>query len=115
MMKTLGMGASHRLNVTNINRYVRMGRIGNYALGYKEDDIFYVCYVGRSDTDLNVRLKEHIDENSDYEYFKFKYAETVADAYMTECRNFHDFPNENNKNHPAKPEDYVGKCPVCSE
>ena len=62
-----------------------------------------------------VFLKEHIDENSDYEYFKFKYAETVADAYMTECRNFHDFPNENNKNHPAKPEDYVGKCPVCSE
>ena len=46
MMKTLGMGASHRLNVTNINRYVRMGRIGNYALGYKEDGIFYVCMLG---------------------------------------------------------------------
>ena len=114
-MTTLGMGVSRRLSLINIDRYIKSGSKGNYALGYKEGNAFYVCYVGRSDVDLNARLKDHIDENSDYVYFKFKYAATVEDAYKMECRNFHDFPNKNNKSHPAKPKGYRGNCPVCGK
>ena len=114
-MKTLGMGVIHRLNAINIDCYVKSGSKGNYALGYKEGNDFYVCYVGRSDTDLNRRLKDHIGENPDYVYFKFKYATTVEDAYKLECRNFHDFPNENNAAHPAKPKGYGGNCPICGD
>lgn len=114
-MKSLGMGQSHRFLRENIDRFVKKSQIGNYALGYVEAGIFYVCYVGRSDTDLNLRLKEHLDENSDYEFFKFKFAKTVIDAYEMECRNYHDFPNNNNKIHPEKPKGYIKrcKCPVC--
>ena len=107
------MCVSRRLNLINIERYVRSGRKGNYALGYKEGDTFYVCYVGRPD--LKARLKDHIDENPDYANFKFQYAATVEGAYKMECRNFHDFPNENNIAHPAKPKGYRGNCTICGD
>ena len=114
-MNNLGMGRSRKLTRENIDRFVKQGQIGNYALGYVEAGTFYVCYVGRSDTDLNLRLKDHLDENPDYECFKFKYAATVIDAYEMECRNYHDFPNSNNIIHPVKPKGYTNKCncPVC--
>lgn len=117
------MGISYDLTYDEIDRLVADGRKGNYAFGYLDErGAFVVRYIGRSDSDLKEWIKHGIgDMESDkalrYERFKFSYADTVIDAYEKECRNYHDFGGENNllvnKDHPAKPEGYKGKCPVC--
>lgn len=63
MRKSLGMGSdSYKLDLVTVNSNVEEKKIGNYALGYKKDGIFYVKYVGRSDSDLRKRIKGHIGE-----------------------------------------------------
>lgn len=48
---------------TNVDRNVDC-RPGNYRLVSKEtDNKYYAFYVGKSDTDLNRRLKEHLSPN----------------------------------------------------
>lgn len=124
-MATLNMGISYALTYDEISRLVADGRKGNYAFGYLNDrGAFTVRYVGRSDSDLKNRIKHGItdmeaDKTLRYERFKFSYAGTVEEAYNKECRNFHEFGGLEgwlvNKVHPAKPEGYDGKCPICGE
>ena len=119
------MGFSYALTNEEIERIVGENRIGNYALGYlNAKATFIVRYVGRSDTDLRERIKHGIvdmeaDSSCRYERFKFSYAENVQEAYEKECRNYHDFGGDRGKLrntiHPAKPEGFNGKCPVCRE
>lgn len=72
-----------------INKLVAKDRIGNYGLGYTDEKgSFIVQYVGRSDTDLNGRLKQHVGH---YFQFKFRYAATAKEAYAKELRNYTDF------------------------
>ena len=101
----------YQLNNENIDKYVKDKSIGNYLLGYKSNQKFMVEYVGRSDTNLNSRLKDWVDKG--YKEFRFLYAKDDVAAYYEECCNFHDFKNDINQNHPAKPKgnDKV-KCPV---
>lgn len=124
-MATLNMGRSYELTYDNINDNIEIGRIGNYAFGYLNDvGRFVVRYVGRSDTDLNDRIKHGIrDMEADltlrYERFKFSYADSALEAYEKECRNYHDFGGDEgllkNEDHPAKPKGYRGVCPVCNK
>ena len=124
-MATLNMGRSYELTTENINDNIEEGRIGNYAYGYLNDiGRFVVRYVGRSDTDLNDRIKHGITEMADdpslrYERFKYSYADSAIEAYEKECRNYHDFGGDEgrlkNEDHPAKPKGYTGVCPVCEE
>ena len=112
-MATLNMGRSYELTYDNINDNIEIGRIGNYAFGYLNDvGRFVVRYVGRSDTDLNDRIKHGIrdmkaDPTLRYERFKFSYADSALEAYEKECRNYHDFGGDEgllkNDDHPAKP------------
>jgi hypothetical protein len=100
------------LTEESIDAYVAES-IGNYALGYS-DDGFTVEYVGRSDTNLNDRLKDYLDEN--FKEFKFSYAEDAKAAYFKECRNYHDFNPRYNDIHPRKPDGQGSlKCPVCGQ
>lgn len=117
-MANLNMGnVKYALTDENIDAKVKNDAIGNYGLGYIKDGKFCVAYVGRSDTDLNRRLHDHVEENAKYKYFKFSYARTPKEAYEKECINFHDFGGTKsleNERHPDRPEgkgDY--KCPVC--
>lgn len=124
-MATLNMGISYDLTYDEIDRLVADGRMGNYALGYlNKRGAFIVRYVGRSDSDLKERIKHGItdmetNQSLRYERFKFSYADTIEDAYNKECQNYHDFGGAEgclvNKVHPAKPDGYKGKCPVCWE
>ena len=124
-MATVNMGRSYDLTYDEINNNIEEGRIGNYAFGYLNNKgRFVVRYVGRSDTDLNDRIKHGItdmetDPSLRYERFKFSYAESAIEAYEKECRNYHDFGGDEgmltNKDHPAKPSGYSGVCPVCNE
>lgn len=124
-MPTLNMGISYDLTYDVIDKVVADGKIGNYAYGYlNERGVFIVLYVGRSDSDLKDRVKHGIYDMQKnptlrYERFKFSYADSASEAYEKECQNYHDFGGEEgclyNDVHPAKPEEYRGKCPVCGK
>ena len=104
-------------NLTNeeIDKHVAKNHIGNYAFGYEKNGTFYVQYVGRSDNDLNDRMKHGVGQ---YEKFMFSYAFSPKAAFEKECRNWHDFGGSNsldNKMHPDKPDFTDHKCPVCGK
>ena len=88
--------------------------IGNYVLGYRVGKTIQVKYVGRSDTDLNRRLKEHLEDP--YDAFMFNIQNTPEEAYIEECWNWHGCDGEewlDNKIHPDRPEGCTEICPVC--
>ena len=100
----------------NIDKHVAEKRLGNYLLGSIANGEFIPRYTGRSDSDLNGRLKGHLNDR--YSHFKFDYAKDVIDAYNTECKHYHAFKDLNepfdNNVHPAKPKDHPDvKCPYC--
>lgn len=110
---TLNMDGPFDLNAPTITKAVTRTSAGNYALGHVREKTFYVQYVGRSDTDVNARLKQHVGK---YESFKFSYATSAKAAFEKECKNFHDFgaaEKLNNTIHPDRPENGGWKCPAC--
>ena len=116
-MKKLEMQGPFSFTRENIDVLITLTKPGNYALGYvDEDKIFRVQYVGRADTDVKARLKNHLGEK--YSAFKFSYATSSKAAYEKECQNFHDFGGPEgklvNKIHQDLPDNSKNwKCPVC--
>ena len=111
-MASLGMSKAHPLKKKEIDARVS-NKIGNYALGYIKDKRFVVMYIGRSDDELNARLKTWI---GGYPRFKFSYGKTRLKAWKKECRNFHDFGGTqllDNNIHPARPAGYTKKENPC--
>lgn len=88
---------------------------GNYAFGNLTDGIFYIYYVGRSDSGLLKEINQQIDNGKakDCELFKFSTVDNAEEAYKKECQNYHDYNPPRNEIHPGKPagNDDV-KCPV---
>ena len=117
-MIQLNIRGVHDLAAGIIDRMVPEEVIGNYVLGYREGSGgIRIKYVGRSDTDLNRRLHEHLDES--YDAFMFNTQDTPEEAYLEECRNWHKYGGDKgrlyNKNHPDRPEGCTEHCPVCSK
>lgn len=115
-MSSLDMKGSYELTTEKIDDAVTKESLGNYALGYIRDKTFYVKYVGRSDNNLNARLKEHVGEKDSYKRFKYSYATSPKAAFEKECKNYHDFGESeilDNEQHPDRPDDSDWKCPVC--
>ena len=70
-MPSLEMRGFYELKTKKIDDVVTNISPGNYALGYvQEKKTFIVKYVGRSDTDVNDRLKKWVRQNNDYKQFK---------------------------------------------
>jgi len=112
-MASLGMKGPYDLTDGEIDGQVTKTSAGNYALGREEHETFYVKYVGRSDTDLNSRLRDWVKR---YEKFKYAYATSPKAAFEKECHNYHDFGESgklDNDKHPQRPADTDWKCPVC--
>ena len=112
-MPSIDMKGPYFLTKENIDANVSK-LIGNYVLGFSdENNEFYVQYVGRSDKNLNKRLKDHIDEG--YIEFAFSYCDDELEAYFTECQNYHDhYSTIDNNIHPDKPNGYdFLSCPHC--
>lgn len=104
-MATLNMDGPFPLTNESIDKRVLKDSIGNYSLGYTKDadGSFIVKYVGRSDTDLNARLKTHVGKYPD---FKFSYSTSAKEAYAKELRNYTDFGGSDaldNEIEPARP------------
>lgn len=72
-----------------------------------------VLYVGRSDTNLQRRIKSHIGEKGDYYRFYYEEAFSRKDSYEKECYFWHRYLPRDNDIHPDHPDDmrYL-KCPV---
>lgn len=110
---------SQWLALTNeeINANVGVNKAGNYLLGNVIGSVYVkVMYVGRSDTDLASRLKDHIDEG--YGLFKFKYATSPKAAFEQECTDYHNYGGRlrlNNAIHPDSPSGISRKCPICGK
>ena len=113
-MAKLDMQGSYPLTLVKINEVVTRTSPGNYALGYSYGTTFYVQYVGRADSDVNARLKQHLSES--YKSFMFSYATSPKAAFEKECHNYHDFGGSqslHNKIHPDRPAGTGWKCPCC--
>ena len=124
-MPSLNMRGPFLLSDEEVNNRVDEGKIGNYAYGYLEErdgrQIFIVRYVGRSTSDLREEIKNRHKSDPkftsmDCAYFKYSYANDEREAYEKECRNFHDFGEEEsllNDIYPAKPkDDGSDTCPI---
>ena len=112
-MAKLNMTGTFILSNEEIDKRVTKTSAGNYALGRVENNTFYVKYVGRSDNDLNKRLKDWVGS---YESFKFSYASSPKSAFEKECENYHDFGENkslDNKAHPDRPDNANWSCPNC--
>lgn len=113
MKKSLEMGKSYDLTNEKINEIITKKSAGNYAYGNIKDNTFMVSYIGRSDIDLNGRIKHGIGQ---YNKFKFSYASSPKNAFEKECKNYHDFGETNikdNEKHPQRPDNTNWKCPNC--
>lgn len=114
-MPSLGMYGPYALSDQQINHHITQISAGNYALGnVNERGLFVVRYVGRSDANLNARLKTWTGKG--YQAFKFAYATSPKAAFEKECRNFHDFGGTaklDNNIHPDRPAGSGWNCPVC--
>lgn len=112
-MPYLGMDGPYKLNNETIDAKVTRTSPGNYALGSRsEKGGFIPGYVGRSDDDVNGRLKNWVGKTR-RPLFKFRYATSAMAAFKKECNNYHDFKPSGNTSHPARPRNSNWKCPRC--
>lgn len=113
-MVSLDMAGPYELKKEVIDLAVAQTSPGNYALGnLRKKKTFIVRYIGRSDTNVHDRLLDHLNE---YTHFKFSYAESSEEAFLKECKNFHDFGGccqLDNKEHPQRPKGENWECPRC--
>lgn len=95
----------------------------NYRIGRLVGQKYHVIYVGRVDSrqdrGLKDRMIEHVGEFTGDCYFEWNAADSILDAYMRECEDYHCwslYGSLENKIHPRKPDDYTQTmCPVCGQ
>lgn len=112
-MPKSGLKGSYPLNNDTIDEKVTRKSAGAYALGRTEEKSFYIKYVGRSDSDINSRLKDWVGK---YPRFKFDYYSSPKAAFEKECNLYHDFGESellDNDIHPQRPDNSDWKCPRC--
>ena len=106
------MRGPHTLTSSEIDSRVTRTAPGIYKASNSKTAI---KYVGRSDSDLNARLKTHVGV---YRYFWYEYATSRRAAFQKECTLWHHYGGAHggldNINHPARPAGSGWKCPVCS-
>ena len=113
-MPNLWMGPNlFRFEQVVLDRMIRPGTSGNYALGLKDESgEFIPKYIGRSDLDLRAELIARLGDMK-YPYFKFSMANPKL-AFETECAQFHNYRRLiENKTHPVRPVGPELKCFLC--
>jgi len=112
-MPATGLHGPHNLTADGVAAAVKGVGPGAYVLGtLKTDGVFYVSYVGRSDSDLAARVLDHVAKP--YAHFKYGFYSTAVEAFKKECQLYHDFGQLalDNECHPAKPRGTWHSCPV---
>lgn len=103
-----GFSDLYVLNDSNIDAHVLLTSSGVYVLDRSATGGFTTHYVGRSDDDVNGRLKDWVGK---YKYFKFQYTSSAKAAFELECNVYHDMSPVDNLAHPARPKGTSYKCP----
>ncbi|GGF28982.1 hypothetical protein GCM10011611_38830 [Aliidongia dinghuensis] len=115
-MASTGLTGPYAHTSAEVDNQVTRTSAGAYALGRTDSSgTFLVSYVGRSDDDLNNRLKTHAS-NATYKQFKYGYMGSSKAAFEKECTLYHDFGESSldNKIHPARPANSTWSCPKCT-
>ena len=118
-MPNTGLNGPYKLSTERIDEIVTKKSPGVYVLERGIDpDSFVVNYVGRSDDDVNDRLKKWVGIK-DYRRFKFGYFSSPKAAFEKECIIYHDFDGPkgglDNEVHPQRPEGSGWQCPSCDK
>jgi len=95
-------------SINDVDLYITRASPGIYILS---KDGKTASYVGRSDTDVGLRIKQSATEGY-YTHFWFEYASSPRDAYLKECEYYHKYNPADNTNHPAVPFGTNWRCPV---
>lgn len=112
-MANTGLNGPYQLSSEKIDEVVTKTSPGTYVLERSSNpDSFIVDYVGRSDNDVNGRLKKWVGVKG-YKRFKFGYFNSPKAAFEKECDIYHDFGNLDNDIHPQRPEGTNWQCPRC--
>ncbi len=110
-MAETGLRGPFALTISGINEEVTNTSPGAYVLDQSHDSGgFHISYCGRSDTDVNQRLIEHVGK---YKRFKYEYYATPKEAFDKECGLYHDFNPPAKIQHPTRPSGSGWKCPHC--
>jgi len=110
-MAETGLLGPFSLTPEEIQERVGEKSAGVYALDRShEEGPFHVSYVGRSDTDVHARLKEHAGK---YKRFKFQYVGSPEEAFARECELYHQFNPPSTIAHPPRPIGSKWKCQHC--
>jgi hypothetical protein len=105
------LSGPYRLTFESIDCAVARHSPGVYALGHVGGDgRFYTHHVGRADSDLRHRLRNHIGAAM---MFKYRYAPSSREAFEGECALFHDLGPPGNRVHPDRPKGTSWTCPRC--
>lgn len=113
-MANTGLRGPFPLTGSGVDKEVTKKSAGAYALGNTNDKgAFVVKYVGRSDDDVNARLKQHVPQS--YTQFKYEYYSSAKAAFEKECNLYHDFNPPDNLIHPDRPDGTNWKCPQCNK
>lgn len=116
-MTNTGLGGPYRLSLEKIDEAVTKISPGTYVLEREDSsDSFMVNYVGRSDDDVNGRLKKWVGVKN-YKRFKCGYFDSSKAAFEKECKIYHDFGGDKGKMdndiHPDRAKNKDWSCPVC--
>ncbi|HLN62304.1 MAG TPA: hypothetical protein VK464_12195 [Symbiobacteriaceae bacterium] len=115
-MTSLEMGSYFPFTSAIVDEIITRRAPGNYALGFVRNGRFVPRYIGRAESDVRGRIKDHLGESPDYKYFKFRYAASPRDAFLHECMNYHGFIGGlDNWVHPARPAGTDLTCPYCEQ
>jgi hypothetical protein len=99
-------------NDMTIDAKVTLQIPGVYLLGYKLNNVFQVQRVGRSDDNLNSRLKSS-EYRGLFREFKACYCSSDEEAFHSECELWHAYGGTLNPNHPAMPKGKFIVCRLC--
>lgn len=107
------LSGPYTFNPQTVDQKIAHTYPGVYALGYTSILGHFVTErVGRSDSDLNARLKSD-EYKGKYSQFMAAYVLTADEAYHAECELYHVHGGPNNPNHPAVPWGKTLKCKHC--
>lgn len=87
-------------------------KIGTYVLYTEQGEL---CYIGRSDTDIQRRLIRHCTDRRGA-YFTYDIHHTATSAFDVECALFHIHAEKlSNQLHPDRPNFHPVTCAFCPQ
>jgi hypothetical protein len=92
-----------------LDNFIDDNFIGVYALSHNGRNVHY---VGRSLGELKSRIKSSHERGEDYMFFAYEYVSSNREAFLLECKYYHECTPADNLMHPVAPKGVDSRCPV---